>query len=203
VATSRDQEIVVFHYVLGVALANWSRVENGVRRIMVSGFAAQDLNHEALSVGFFSLEGFRARLRLADSVISRKLAPHPQHHDDWKALAEKAKTISRSRNKLAHWSVGKYWDRKPGLRIVLTPWVYKKPKRKTKKPMPPEGSLTIREIYRLSLAFLAFATAMDNFLHRIAGKPEPNAKEAERPKEPPSFDELAREIRDVFTPASG
>lgn len=196
---TRDEEIVTFHYILGVAIANWTKVENNIAKIMAACFKSEELNREALGVGFFSLEGFGARLKFADSVISRKIAGNPILHEDWKALADRARTIVKGRNKLAHWAIGKYWHRASGLRVVLVPWVYEKSRKKSKQPLPPRGSLNIREMYRLSMSFLAFAAALDNFRHRAIGKQERHAKSDEQAGNPPTADSLGREIREVFS----
>ena len=197
---TRDEEIVLFHYTLGVAMLNWASVENVIRTILVTGFKNEMFNREALSVGFFALEGFGARLKFADNVISRKLASmNPDAHGTWKQLAIDARALSGARNKLAHWAIAKYWHRAPGLRVVLSPWVYKKPTRKTKKPVPAEGSLSIREMYRISLQFIALAAALENFSSRILGHAEPHAKSAERAGDPPTADNLAHQIREVFS----
>jgi hypothetical protein len=44
---SRDEEIVVFHYQLGVAISQWSSVENMIRYIVICMFKHEDLNQEA------------------------------------------------------------------------------------------------------------------------------------------------------------
>jgi len=71
---TRDEEIVAFHYRLGVAITEWSNVEKGLSTIVVACFRHADLNREALGVGFFSLEGFRAKLEFSDGIVSKKLA---------------------------------------------------------------------------------------------------------------------------------
>jgi len=197
---TKEEEIVVFHYVLGVAIANFSAVENTILRLMSGSFPNERLNREAIAIGFFSLEGFRSRLILADAVISRKLGVAPkQLRDQWRPLHERARALSTQRNKLAHWGSAQYWHRRPGLRVVLAPWIYKKTDKKTKKPQPPPGSLTIREIYRLSMSFLALAAALENYYARVSNTQERHAASDEQPGHPPTPEYLAGLIREVFS----
>src|SRR5690349_3923633 len=109
IVMTQDEEIILFHYCLGVAITQWSSVENTLRSIVVACFKDEELNHEALSVGFLSLEGFRAKLDFANRAVGRKLAGH-QLSEEWGRLVERTKNLSTQRNKLAHWALGKYWQ---------------------------------------------------------------------------------------------
>ena len=195
---TEDEEIVVFHYCLGVAITQWSSVENMLRNIVIACFKDEELNREALSVGFFSLEGFRAKLDFANRAVGRKIAGS-KHSEDWGKLVERTRSLSTQRNKLAHWSLGKYWQLPQGTRVVLSPWVFAKLKRRTKFPRPPNGSLHIRDIDRLSKEFMALAASLENFLHRATGQPEPHPKSAEQSMNPQTLPMLRREIREVFS----
>lgn len=194
---TRDEEIIAFHYCLGVAITQWSNVEMALSTVVVACFRPADLNREALGVGFFSLEGFRAKLEFADRVVSRKLAAS-KHLGDWKKLIGKARSFSQQRNKLAHWPIAKYWDETIGRRVVLGPWITKKPKSGS-SGKPPKESLRIRDIIRLGNDFLALAVALNNFCARAAGQPEPYAKSREQGDRPMTVATLRRQIREVFS----
>ncbi|MEO8164108.1 MAG: hypothetical protein ABI619_01805 [Betaproteobacteria bacterium] len=202
IVITQDEEIVAFHYCLGVAITQWSNVESMLRNIVVACFKDEELNREALSVGFLSLEGFRAKLDFANRAVGRKLAGSGLSAD-WDRLVERTKTLSTQRNKLAHWALGKYWQLPEGRRVVLTPWVYPKPKRRTKVPRPPNGSMHIRDIDGLSKEFVALAATLENFLHRAVGQPEPHSKSAERSQGPQTLSSLLRQLREIFSGQAG
>lgn len=199
---TQEEEIIAFHYCLGVAITQWSNVENMLRNILVTCFKDEELNREALSVGFLSLEGFRAKLDFANRAVGRKLAG-TKLSEEWERLVERTRTLSSQRNKLAHWALGKYWQLPEGRRVVLTPWIYPKPKRRTKVPRPPNGSMHIRDIDRLSKEFIALVVSLENFLHRAVGQPEPHPKSAERSQNPQTLSSLLRQIREIFSGQSG
>lgn len=196
---TRDEEIVLFHYQLGVAITEWANVENLLRRLIVTGFKNIDLNWEALSVGFFSLEGFRAKLDFADGVVSRKIAATP-HISDWLDLVDRAKRLSFKRNKLAHWALMKYWECEPGQRLALTPWKFPKSRKKTKVPQPPPGSLRIRDVMKIHLEFKALAVSLENFCARLCKQTEPHPKADEQAGSPPTIQKLKLQIRAILSP---
>lgn len=193
-----DEEIVVFHYCLGVAITQWSSVEKALCNIVVTCFKNEHVNRESIAIGFFSLEGFRAKLDFSDGVVSRKLAGQI-HRDDWRKLADKARTLSRQRNKLAHWSMNKYVQSAPGRRLALIAWVGPKAKKKTKVPRPPNGSLCIRDIKKLGMDYFALACSLDNFLARACKQIEPHPKSSEQAGNPPTILMLTRQILEVLS----
>ena len=198
---TRDEEIVVFHYELGAAITQWALVEDMLRHILVTSFENHRLNRESLSVGLFSLEGFRAKLAFVEGTVSRKLAAS-KHLAEWKALVKKAEDYSRQRNKLAHRAIGKYWECPAGRRVALVPWKFKKTKKKTRVPRPPDGSLYIRDIQKLKLQFRALAVALENFLYRGLGQTPKHPASDEVPANPPTLQQTVKEIRGVFMVSS-
>jgi hypothetical protein len=195
---TKDEEIVLFHYTLGTAITQWSLVENLIANVVLCFYQNHTIGRHALAVGYFSLEGFRTKLQFADGLISRSLGTDPRK-TEWKKLFDKARSLSVHRNKLAHWQIAKYWHRRPGMRVVLSPWLQKKSARKTKNPIPPDGSLTIRELYKSHLAFIALSVSLENFLHRLVGREAPHAASDEQPTSPPTVETLMRQIREVLS----
>lgn len=192
-----DEEIIVFHYQLGVAITEWSHIESLLREVLVCGFRDQDLNREALSVGLFRLEGFRAKLNFIDGTVTRKLAGSP-HLAEWRRLVDRARTQSGSRNKLAHWPIDKYWECPPGQRVVLRPWLSPKKKKATRVPRPPAGSLHLREIIKIHLQFKALAVSLMNFLYRACNAQAPLPESDEQAGRPMTVTQLARQMREVL-----
>lgn len=193
---TKEEEIVVFHYRLGVAITQWADVEHQLRDIMNVCFEAKLLNRESLAIGLFSLEGFRAKLNFVEGVVSRKLAGS-QHLAEWHQLVKRAREHSQLRNDLAHWGMGKYWHRRPGRRVMLVPWKFQKPKRQTKQPSPPKGSLFTVDIFKHGAMFYALAVSLGNFRARICKQQEPYPKSLERAdNRPPSFETILRQMRE-------
>ena len=198
---TQNEEIAIFHYRLGVAVAQWASVELVLRNVAIYTYSAEKHNREALSIGILSLEGFRAKLTVINGIVSRKLAGSG-HASEWEKLVERAKRCSTHRNALAHWNMTLYGHRKPGLRVVLSPWTYPKPPKKTKQPVPPARSLATRDIVRYSYMFLALAISIENILSRICKKKESYLKASEEAEDPPPFLTIVDETRSFFRSAS-
>ena len=77
-----DEEFLVFTSLLGEAIAMWAAAEKYLNDIVVSCFKNDD--REAISIGFFKLEGFRAKLDFADGVVACKIAD--EHLEGWAEL---------------------------------------------------------------------------------------------------------------------
>lgn len=191
-----DQEMVAFHYQLGAAIAQWASIELVFAHILVSGFKHENLQRESLAIGFLAIEGFRTKLIFMNNAVTRKLAGSP-HTPEWSKLVDRAKNLSQSRNKLAHWSIGKFPQAPAGQRVVLMPWITTKGQSADR---PPKGSLTTRDIGKLGNEFLAFAVKLENFLGRLCGQPEPHAKSDEQASSQPTTQSLVRQIRGVVAP---
>lgn len=186
-----------FHYQLGVAITQWANVESEIVSIILTLFPNEKLNHESLSVGFLSIESFRAKTDFAARLVSRKLAG-TANLEDWKDLIERARRASSKRNKLAHWQMGKYWECEAGRRVALTPWIYKKRRRKTKVQRPPPASLYIQDVSELSADFWNLSCELENFRYRICAQPEPHKEADEQAPRPLTPAKIARQIREVL-----
>lgn len=55
---TEDEEIIAFHYCLGIAITQWSSVEGTLGDIVKSCYEDESFNSEALAVGFFLWKGF-------------------------------------------------------------------------------------------------------------------------------------------------
>ncbi len=187
------EEDIVFHFQLGKAITEWANVENTLRSILCACFdkGESNINWNSLSVGLFSIDAFRAKMDFVEGTVLRR---YPEHKEKWSALVKRARSDSASRNKLAHWSVKEYPESTPGRRFVLIPWTYPKPKKKTKKPMPPDGSLGLRDVYKMRLEFIALATSLYNFFCLLQEGQEPLEAYLEQPMNPPPIATLRDQI---------
>lgn len=195
---TKEEEIVIFHYRLGVAIAQWSYVESSIGDIVINLFSSHALNRESIAVGLYTMEGFRGKLKLADEIVCRKLAGSP-HLNEWKRLVEKARKQSQQRNDLAHWVLGKYWDREPGRRVVLRPWVSPKPKNEIERNSPPPGSKRILDLVRCAREFKNLGDSFQDLFGcvfatgaRLRNSPEPQDDQM-------TVDTLRDQIREVFS----
>lgn len=194
-----EQEIVIFHFRLGVAITQWANVEDQLRNVLYSVYEDRWKNREALGIGLFSLEGFRAKLAFSNGVMRRKLAhSKPQHIPAWEELCVGAREYSQHRNSLAHWPMQRYWDASPGRRLCLVPWVIPKPPEGSKEP--PADALYTCEIFKFSNMFLALARRLENFRFRICDEPEPHQESDVQVQNPPPFATIALQTIEVLAP---
>ena len=195
---TKDQEIVIFHYRLGVAISQWSYVEASIGDIVISLFPTEDLSAPAVAIALHSAEGFRAKLKFADGIVNRKLAGKPilAH---WKKLTKKANTESGRRNNLAHWGIKQYWDCQPGKRVVLRPWVFAKPKSTEDRKKPPDGSLRIMDLVQCAQDFKLLGDSFQEFFRELHGLEAPPRVSPEPIGDPMTVQSLKREIREVFS----
>lgn len=201
IALSREEEIVLFHYRLGVAITQWSYVESGLGDIVVNLFTSHYLNQQSVGVGFFSLEGFRAKLKFADEVVRRKLAD-PQHAQaliEWEKLVSKSRKSSIQRNNLAHWQIAKYWDCEPGKRVVLRPWIFPKPTKEKDKSKPPKGSKRIMDLINDSQEFQVLGDSLQDFLGQLLCTGRRLRESPESTFDRMTVHKLKLQIREVFS----
>lgn len=196
---TEGEEQIAFYYWLGEAIAAWAFVENHLRHIAAQCIdgGPDNIQRKALAVGFFSIDGFRAKLDFVEALVARRF---PAREAEWAPYVKKARELSRLRNKLAHRSVALYQQSDPGRRFLLVPWIFPKPKHKKppKRPIPPEGALGVRDLMKFSDEFTCFAVSLENFAARLAGQPEPNVKALERPRHPPTIAMAKAQIREAL-----
>lgn len=194
---TQELESIAFHYYLGLAVSQWATIENELRYILLTQFTDELLNHEALSIGVFSLESFRGKIDFVSGVVNRKLAGTP-HQTSWGELEKRTRRASTKRNRLAHWPVRVFPKRPAGRRIALIPWIIDKKRRKTRVPSPPPGSLMLRDVAEIKGDFEALTCALSNFRYSASGQPEPHAKHREQSVPPPTIANIERQLREAL-----
>ena len=193
---TKGEEEILFYTEIGLTLTMWAKVENALFNILSGGFE-NDLNRKALAVGFFTLEGARARRDFAEATVSRIIAGHPLR-PQWVKLIDRTRQATDARNRLAHWKVNFYEQARPGRRYALEHWIQLKRKTKPKVPLPRAGALCLRDIVKLRLEFNALECALENFLARLSEVQEPYPASAERPSNPPQIGQLRRRMLEVL-----
>ena len=196
---SPTEEQVAFYMQLGCALTQWAHVEDAIRRVLAGAFE-DDLNRKAINVGFFSIDGFRAKMDFAEAVVERMLATRkPEQREPWTALVDRTRRASYQRNRLAHWRVMVYADGRAGRRYALESWIYTKDDLRRYKGRPKPGALCLRDVVKLRHEFFALTCALANFLARLGDKPAPFPESAERLENPPTIAKLKRQIHEGFS----
>jgi hypothetical protein len=191
------EEQIAFFYWIGDAITSWAFVENELQALVELCIdpGPNEIALNALRVGFLSIEGFRSKMDFAEGLIARRF---PAQKDEWGALVARIRALSRKRNWLAHWKIRVYERNDPGRRFTLGPWIFPEPhhRQPPKRPIPPKGSIGVREIVKYSQEFTACAMTMNRFGARLAGRPEPFPKSVEQPEHPPTMAALKAQIRE-------
>jgi hypothetical protein len=170
------EEFLVFTSLIGEAITLWALVEKNLNDAAVS-FVHED-DRDSISIGFFKLEGFKAKLTFADGVVTSKLAA--EHFEAWTKLVDRLDVKSRSRNRIAHFPVGMYVDAKEGRRVTMGPWTILTPVDPRQTP-PKPTIIAASDLLKIVEEFAALSNALENFVARIRGQPEPHPKSAEQP----------------------
>ena len=192
------EEEIIFHFHLGKAISAWANVENTLRSILCACFdkGEGNITWNSLSVGLFSIDGFKAKMDFVEGTVLRRF---PEHEAKWLPLVKRTRGQSSMRNKLAHWSVKEFPESVAGRRFVLVPWVFQKPKNKTKKPMPPVGSLGLRDIFKSQGEFIAVSISLYNFYCLLDKAQTPLEESLEQPVAPPPIAKLRAQILEGFS----
>lgn len=192
------EENIAFHFQLGKAITAWANVENTLRSILCACFdkGEGNINWNSLSVGLFFIDGFKAKMDFVEGTVLRRF---PEHEEKWLALIKRTRGQSAMRNKLAHWSVKEFPESNAGRRFVLIPWVFPKPKSKTKKPVPPPGSLGLRDIFKAQTEFIAVSVSLYNFYCLLDREQTPLEASLEQPTAPPPIAKLRAQILEGFS----
>jgi hypothetical protein len=202
--TPREEE-VLFFMDIGMSLTMWSSVEIALWAVVRGGLPHDSVTSKAVAVGFFSLEGARAKRVFAEATVNRMIAGHPLR-PQWIKLVDRVRQAADKRNVLAHWQVQVYEHARPGRRYALEHPIQPKKKPKTKVPLPRPGAYCLRDIVKIRLEFFSLQHALDNFLSRLSGVKEQYPASAEQPENPPQIGQLRRHLlailrRNVLEPS--
>ena len=193
---TQSEEEILFFMDIGMSLTMWASVEGAVWQVVAGGIP--DLNvRRGIALGFFSLEGARAKRDFAESVVSRFLAGHPLR-PQWIRLIDRVKQAADKRNILAHWKINVYPHARPGRRLALEHPIQPKKKPATRVPLPRPGAYCLRDIVKIRLEFFALSNALENFLARLAGQKERHPASAEQPENPPQIGQLRRQMLSIL-----
>lgn len=190
------EEEILFFMQMGFTLSSWATVEIALLKILQGAFEV-DMQRKALAVGFFSLEGARAKREFTEATVNRVLAGHPLRRQ-WIVLIDRVRQATDKRNSIAHWQFQIYPHARPGRRYALEHPIQSKKRPKTRVPLPKPGALCLRELVKVRSEFLALERALENFLARLGGVPAPYPEADEQPENPPQIGQLRRQMLEVL-----
>jgi hypothetical protein len=176
---------------VGSAITQWTFVEADLAALFSlcvggavphSSGGLQHLNYQVSSAVFFAVESFSARRALVDSAFAAYIHGETPNEGalkaEWAKLSDKARKLSHSRNKLAHWFVrpaqrtGSGEDHEPIAPARLMP-SYNSPKyiRETAY-RPTKLSQTVVQVSQMEKAFCLLAAKIRDFTRRVGHEPE-------------------------------
>ena len=188
-----SEEHIAFYKELGLAVTQWAQLEMSLFHLLCTCFNRSQ--YSVVYSGFISMEGFRAKLRFVSNVFCQHITD-TAHLADWRKADAKLESLSRSRNKLAHWRQHIYTGSPIGRRYALVPWALE-PKTITQKESmrPPSGALCVRDINSIRFNFFAVNVALVNLRCRILHVAEAVDKSAETPLKPLTLAQMSKDIR--------
>jgi hypothetical protein len=147
-----------------------------------------------VDIGFYSIENFRSKLKMADNLVHAKFGDKSVF-DDWPELHARMENAAAGRNTLAHHWVLIFPDDKPGRRYGLQPFLgpdIKKPPKIFQKR--PGGTLCIKDISLLQSRFSLLSIALHNYAAVLHGLPAQLPKSSEQEARPMMLSALRHQI---------
>ena len=170
-----EQERALFYHELGRALSQWAYVELDLRHLITACVPIEA--RRFVAVGYFSIENFRSKLAYCDSiVVESKHATTTVLR--WQPLADRIRTASSRRNRLAHWTMMMYPRGKTGRRCALVEWApneFSAPSKQEldKNPSgPPSSAICLRQVLEARYEFESLTPALANLRAAFLGEPE-------------------------------
>src|SRR3954462_12215600 len=114
------EEHLAFYYMIGQAITQWSHVEISLADVVRACLG--DIERDAISLAFYSVENFRSKLQMADNLVNSKFRGSDAL-DEWNKMLERIQRATKARNALAHHWLLVHPDAKPGRRCGLQPFV--------------------------------------------------------------------------------
>ena len=194
-----NEEHVAFYYQLGLTITQWANMERSLFYIAAACLSKRD--RDTFGSGYFLLDNFRAKLGFVDGLIKSKFSGK-KHLKKWETLSDKVRTLSSTRNKLAHHWVMVYPQGTLGRRYVLRPWVSKSDptKKVSKSSVAPSDALGVRDIIAFRNRLVPVALAIENLSCALEKQPARFPADAEQERDPPTIQGIAHQIREALGP---
>jgi hypothetical protein len=156
------EEHIAFHMAIGQAVTQWAHVENGLFNICTVAFGKASVI--VVGASFHAIENFRTKLAFTDNAVTQSVE-FAQILPDWIKIRDQVQGLSSTRNKIAHCRTIGYPAAPVGRRYAIVPISYKEQKIKSKKAVPPNGSLCVKDI---DLAAHQFSIASNRLMDVMA-----------------------------------
>ncbi len=191
-----SEETILFYFKTGTALAAWVNVEVALWHIADK---CLDGPTDTLAPGYVAIENFRAKLAFVNKMVLARF-PQPKLVNKWIQARDRTVSISKARNKLAHYTAVSFPNARQGRRLALCPTVIG-PTNLAGQRTPPPGTLALRDIVQVQLRFDAVQGILLNFL-ALLDYPHPALRQelAEQDIRPPTLAQLKRQIHKALAP---
>lgn len=156
-----------FHAAAGSAIAAWQIVEANLYEVYRATTGARRPGAEAAA--FYSLEGFRAQLKMTDAAVRFAIFDNEMLLDNWKKLLTLATDKSKWRNQIAHGTVWfQYQELRHERKIYIGANISdpREGMKRAKLKQEPEP-LTLRRVSAYGKDFVLLARQLDAFARRI------------------------------------
>lgn len=167
-ALTTVEESILFHMAIGQAVSQWAHVENGLYNL--ARMALGDRS-DAFGAAYHKIENFRTKLAFTDQaiVLSPKFADLQL---EWAKARDSIGGFAKSRNKIAHCRTITFPEAPEGRRYAIVPMSYEKSKLKSKKALPPSGSLCLVDIDQTARQFAQVSNTLMDLVARADGHQE-------------------------------
>lgn len=185
-----NEEHLAFYHQIGLTITQWSHVEFALAGLV--GGRLRKTDRKMASEAFLSIENFRAKLQFADTVMTKADLPDDERVN-WARTLDRAGSLAKKRNKLAHnWVLNSDLNR-AGRRVMLLPT------RPAKNANPAQkgqyaDAIYLRDVASIRLEFVALMCQIENLDCRLSGSKERFPESQEQPKPPPTLAQIRREI---------
>lgn len=160
------EEHIAFHMAIGQAITQWAHVENGLFNICTVAFSG--VPTKVVGASFYAIDNFRTKLAFTDNAIAQSNT-FKELIEDWAKLREQVRALSSTRNKIAHCRTIGFYGASARRRYAIVPISYKEPKIKSKRPLPPSGSLCVRDIDLVSRQFSRASNLLLDLMAKAQG----------------------------------
>lgn len=195
-ALTPTEESLAFYHGMALALTQWAHVEDGLFKVALACVAGAE--NKSLYPAFFGIENFRSKAQFVDRLVMYSDNPEQDKIEWSKSHLPLVNAKATKRNNIVHSIVRHFPGAKSGRRHALCPFIYQDVRTKKICETPPDGSLTVRDLFQCSEEFAAMANRLSNFSARLSGQAEPLPKSSELEKPAPQLGEILRQMTSIL-----
>lgn len=197
---THGEEHVAFYYFIGLATTQWAHVENGLYNLALASMGREI--SKMLGPSFYSIANFRSKLAFANEAFANS-KNFSAFETEWANLRACIRSLSTTRNKIAHGSVIGYYGAPVGRRYAIIPFNSTETKFRSKVNQPPSDALCVRDIDLAARQFARASSALLGLCARLEGHKDPFAEHTRQESRAQPLGQLVRQIRAVLQPCEG